>query len=128
MKEQTKGTEIRLWSTQGALAALFLFAGAMKVVMPLDALKLPLPLACLRLVGVAEMLGALGLILPGLVNVARALTPIAATGLVMIMAGATTVTAAGGATALALVPFLVGILAITGSRRSTRKAASGEPR
>ena len=88
-----------LWVAQGLLAAVFLFAGGMKLVLPLDALKGPIPLPglFLRFIGVAEVTGAIGLILPWLLSIRRALTPLAAAGLVVIMAGATILTVVGGA-------------------------------
>jgi hypothetical protein len=108
----TKAT-VWLWITQGVLAALFLFAGTMKFIMPLDKLQLPVPVASLYFIGVAEILGALALALPGLLNIAPALTPVAAVGLVTIVAGATTITIEGGQVAAALLPFAVGVLAAT---------------
>jgi hypothetical protein len=60
---------------------------------------------------VAEVLGALGLILPGLLHVRPVLTPLAAAGLVLIMIGATVLTLAGGDVAMALIPLVVGLLA-----------------
>jgi hypothetical protein len=60
---------------------------------------------------VCETLGALGLILPGLFRIRTGLTPLAAAGLVIIMIGATVVTAATGPVATAIVPAVVGILA-----------------
>jgi hypothetical protein len=100
-----------LWIVQGLLALLFLCAGGMKLVLPLDALKGPvaLPGLFVRCIGVAEVLGALGLILPGLLR--PGLTPLAAAGLVIIMIGATVVTVAGGQLAPALIPVVVGLLA-----------------
>jgi hypothetical protein len=56
---------------------------------------------------VAEVLGAIGLILPQLVRIRPVLTPAAAAGLVIIMAGATVITAMGGAIAPALFPLVV---------------------
>ncbi len=101
-----------LWIVQGLLALLFLFAGGMKLVLPLEALAGPVPLPgpFLRFIGVAEVLGALGLILPGLLRMRPGLTPLAAAGLVIIMIGATGVTLAGGAVAPALIPLVVGLL------------------
>ena len=58
-----------------------------------------------------ETLGAIERILPGLLRIHTELTPVAAVGLVIIMIGATIVTAMGGAIALAMVPFIVGVLA-----------------
>jgi DoxX-like family len=102
-----------LWIVQGLLAALFLFAGGMKLVVPLEKLagQVPLPGPFLRFIGVAEVLGALGLILPGLLRIRPGLTPLAAAGLVIIMVGATVITLAGGAIAPALIPLVVGLFA-----------------
>ena len=102
-----------LWIVQGLLALLFLFAGGMKLVLPLEEMteQVPLPGLFLRFIGVAEVLGALGLILPGLLRIRPGLTPLAAAGLVIIMIGATVVTLAGGMVALALIPLVVGLLA-----------------
>jgi hypothetical protein len=106
---------VLLWIVQGMLATLFLFAGAMKLVLPIEAMAGPvaLPGPFLRFIGVAEVLGALGLILPGLLRIQEQLTPIAAAGLVIIMIGATVVTAIPGPLAAAVVPFVVGLLAGT---------------
>jgi hypothetical protein len=96
------------------LALLFLFAGGVKLVQPIEALSaqmaLPLPGAFVRFIGVAEVLGALGLILPGLLRIRPGLTLLAAAGLVIIMIGATVVTLAGGDVGLALIPLVVGLL------------------
>ncbi|HZM63216.1 MAG TPA: DoxX family protein, partial [Vicinamibacterales bacterium] len=102
-----------LWIVQALLAALFLFAGVMKLILPIEAMAGPvdLPGPFLRFIGVVETLGALGLILPGLFKVRPVLTPLAAAGLVVIMAGATVITAMGGQIAPALVPLTVGLLA-----------------
>ena len=102
-----------LWIVQGLLALLFLFAGGMKLVLPLEALSGPvaLPGPFVRFIGVVEVLGALGLILPGLLRIRSGLTPLAAAGLVLIMIGATVVTVAGGQLVAALIPVVVGLLA-----------------
>ena len=102
-----------LWIVQGLLALLFLWAGGMKLVLPVEAMteQMPLPGLFLRFIGVAEVLGALGLILPGLLRLRPALTPLAAAGLVLIMIGATVLTLASGAVAMALFPLVVGLLA-----------------
>jgi hypothetical protein len=55
-------------------------------------------------------LGALGLILPGLLRIRPGLTPLAAAGLVIIMIGATVVTLATGPAMLALIPLVTGLL------------------
>jgi len=102
-----------LWIVQGLLAALFLFAGVMKLVLPLDQMTgtIPLPGAFLRFIGVVEVLGAVGLILPSLLRIRPGLTPLAACGLVIIMIGAVWITVAGGDVAPAMIPLLVGVLA-----------------
>ena len=102
-----------LWTVQGLLAAMFLFAGAMKWVMPVAILEAQshLPGAFVRFIGVCEILGALGLILPGLFRIRTELTFLAATGLVLIMTGATTITLTQGQIGGALVPFVLGVLA-----------------
>jgi hypothetical protein len=102
-----------LWIVQGLLAALFLFAGGMKLVVPIEALAGPvaLPGLFLRFIGVVEVLGAIGLVLPWLLRIRPTLTPLAAAGLVVIMIGAVGITLLGGDIATALVPLAVGLLA-----------------
>jgi hypothetical protein len=102
-----------LWIVQGLLAALFLFAGGMKLVLPLEKLtgSIPLPGLLMRFIGVAEVLGAIGLILPGLLRIRPSLTPLAACGLVILMIGATVITLAGGDVVAALISLAVGLLA-----------------
>jgi hypothetical protein len=114
MRASTRLTNALLWAAQSVLAALFLFAGGMKLVLPAIALKAPvaLPILFLRFIGIAEVLGGLGLVIPGLLKLSRGLTAVAATGLVTIMAGATTVTIEGGAIRSALVPLAVGAIAM----------------
>ena len=101
-----------LWIVQGLLALIFLFAGGMKLVMPVEEMtkQVPLPGLFLRFIAVAEVLGALGLILPGLLRIRPGLTPLAAAGLVIIMIGATVVTLMTADVALALIPLAVGLL------------------
>ena len=108
-----KTKNVLLWIVQGLLAALFLFAGGMKLAAPAEMLKGPvaLPVGFLRFIGVAEVLGAIGLILPELLRIQRHLTPLAAAGLTIIMGGATAVTLATATAAAALIPALVGLLA-----------------
>ena len=104
---------VALWIVQGLLAALFLFAGGAKLVMSLDQMAGPvaLPGWFLRFIGVAEVLGALGLILPGLLRIRPGLTPLAAAGLVIIMLGATAIGLVGGMVVVALMNVVVALLA-----------------
>ena len=70
-------------------------------------------------IGVCEVAGAAGLILPGVTHIGRWLTPLAATGLVIIMIGATIVTGIEDGVALAVMPLLVGaLLALVAFRRA----------
>jgi len=104
---------IALWIVQVLLAAEFLFSGSMKFVTPIEEMtkQMPLPGWFLIFIGVAEVLGALGLILPGLFGQKTALTPLAATGLVVIMIGACIITLMIGAGAMVLIPLVTGVLA-----------------
>ncbi len=104
---------LALWIAQVLLACLFLFGGGMKLVLPLEKLtgSVPMPGVFLRFIAVCEVLGALGLILPGLLRIRPGLTPLAAAGLVIIMIGATVVTLMTGGGATALIPLVVGLLA-----------------
>jgi hypothetical protein len=74
---------IALWIVQGLLAVLFIFAGGMKLVVPIETLtqQTPLPGLFVRFIGVAELLGGLGLVLPWLLRIRPFLTPLAAAGL-----------------------------------------------
>lgn len=105
-----------LWIVQGLLAALFLFGGSVKLMIPIEEMtaQLPLPGPFIQFIAIAEVLGALGLVLPMLLRIRPGLTPLATAGLVVIMIGATTLTAAGsggGDAVAALFPGVTGILA-----------------
>ena len=107
---------IVLWIVQVLLALLFIWAGGMKLVLPLEKLAGPpgsivLPGAFVRFIGVAELLGGIGLILPALLRIKPGLTPLAAAGLVIIMIGAVVITLMGGGGAGAVVPAVTGLLA-----------------
>ncbi|HEU4562876.1 MAG TPA: DoxX family protein [Longimicrobium sp.] len=122
---------VALWTIQVLLAALFLFAGGMKLVAPPEMLKGPVefPLLFLRFIGVCEFAGGLGLILPGLLRIRTGLTPLAAAGLVIIMIGATVTTLVSGMGAGAVVPFVTGILtALVAYGRSRTVPHSTTPR
>jgi uncharacterized membrane protein len=80
-----------LWIVQGVLAAVFLMAAVMKATQPREKLLERLPwvddfsTGTVRFIGVMELLAAIGLILPAVTGVAVFLTPLAATGLVVMM-------------------------------------------
>lgn len=102
-----------LWAFQGLLAGLFVFAGAFKLFGPMEQMtqQMSLPLPLLRFVGAAEILGALGLILPRAVPSKSWLIPLAAAGLVLVMIGATVLSAMAGGWKMALFPAGTGLLA-----------------
>lgn len=104
---------IVLWVLQVLLALLFLWAGGMKLVLPLEKLAGPvaLPGLFLRFIGGVELLGGLGLILPGLLRIRPALTAWAAAGLAIVMIGAVGLTWAGGTFGMAVIPGVTGLLA-----------------
>lgn len=107
-------TNAALWIVQGLLALVFVFTGGMKLILPIAVMAaqmpVPLPGLFLRFLGVAELMGALGLILPRLSRIQPGLTPLAAGGLLIIMVGATVITLLGGEGAAALMPLMVGLL------------------
>jgi uncharacterized membrane protein YphA (DoxX/SURF4 family) len=108
-------TNAILWTIQGLLALGFLFAGSMKVLTPAATLApmiAPLPMSLIRFIGLCEVTGALGLILPGLLRIRTYLTPLAAAGLVIIMSGAVSASITMGRTNDAIPPAVLGILAI----------------
>ena len=102
-----------LWVVQVLLAALFVFAGAMKFVMPVEVMtkQSALPGWFLHFIGAAEVCGGLGLVLPGLLRIRPGLTPLAAAGLVPIMVGATVMTLRTAPAAQAAFPAVCGLLA-----------------
>jgi uncharacterized membrane protein YphA (DoxX/SURF4 family) len=103
-----------LWLVQTLLALLFLFTGGMKLIMPIEEMtqQIPMPGLFLRFIGVCEVLGGLGLVLPWLLGIRPGLTSLAAAGLVIIMIGATATTIMTGQIAISLVPLAVGILCL----------------
>ena len=101
-----------LWTAQILAALLFLFAGSMKFLMPVEKMQqgpIVFPLAFLYFIGLCECLGALGLVLPAATRVRTALTPLAAVGLTIIMIGATTVSVLAMGPAAGIFPAVVGL-------------------
>ncbi|MFT2815456.1 DoxX family protein [Leifsonia sp. A12D58] len=89
---------ITLWIINGLLAVAYLGAGLMKASRPKSALAASgmgwvedFSPASVRLIGLSEVLGAIGLVLPLLLGVAPVLTPIASTALTIVMIGAVVV-------------------------------------
>ena len=110
---------IVLWILQILLALTFLFAGGTKLVLPVEVLKsmgspnqVVLPGLFLKFIGLCEVLGAFGLILPGIFHRKQYLTPLAAILLFILMIGAVIVTIMGDGIAMAISPLIVGLLCL----------------
>jgi len=85
---------IALWVAQGFAALVFLLTGALKMVTPKEKLAQKMhwaatwPPGRIKLLGLAEVAGAIGLVLPAALHIAPPLTPIAAVCLALLMLGA----------------------------------------
>jgi len=108
---------IALWIIQILLALLFLFAGGTKLYFSPEVLaamgppnQVHLPGLFIKFIGVCEVLGALGLVLPGLLRIRPQLTSLAAAGLLIIMIGAVVVTIAGPGVGAAIPPLVIALL------------------
>lgn len=112
MAPNRKKLNVILWVIQIVLALLYLFTGGAKLTLPVAVMtqQVHFPGLFLRFIGACEVLGALGLLLPGLIRVPTYLTTLAAGGLVIIMIGATTVMLVTSGVAQALMPLCVGLL------------------
>ena len=104
---------VALWIVQIILAMLFLFAGTAKFLMPADEMAKNMPpflsVSFIYFIGICEILGGLGLVLPWALNIRPGLTPLAAVLLLIIMIGAAAVSSMGGIQ-MAFFPALVGFL------------------
>ena len=106
---------IVLWIIQILLALLFLFAGVTKL-LPIIPMPPPPPnmwmppMWFLKFIGICEVLGALGLVLPGLFRTQQYLTVLAAIGLTIIMIGAVVVSVMTMGVAAGVTPLIVGLL------------------
>ncbi|HEY8517290.1 MAG TPA: DoxX family protein [Candidatus Binatia bacterium] len=102
---------LALWTVQILLAALFAFAGGTKLVLPIEEMTrdVALPGWFLRFIGVAELAGGLGLVLPAITGIRPGLVPLAALGLVIIMIGAVVLSAEVHGPASALPALIAGL-------------------
>jgi uncharacterized membrane protein YphA (DoxX/SURF4 family) len=105
-----------LWILQILLALLFLFAGVTKFLFSVEEMNSQAPVVLpgifLHFIGICEVLGGLGLILPSLLRIQPRLTPLAALGLAMITAGATVTALMGPMKVAASFPFIVCLLCL----------------
>ncbi|MCW2758613.1 MAG: putative integral rane protein, partial [Nocardioidaceae bacterium] len=100
-----------IWIASSLLACAFVVVGAGKLLAsPADLQQLAhgVPVALLKIAGAAEMLGAIGLVVPAATRIVPVLTPIAATGLVATMVGATITNIIIGEPASAVLPVVLG--------------------
>jgi DoxX-like family len=115
---------VTFWTMQAMVAILFLLVGGMKLIVPVEVLVAQMPIKLpglfVRFIGICEVAGALGLILPGLTRIRRELTPLAAWALALEMGVAAVYTLIGGGGATALFPLVLGLLcaALAYGRRS----------
>jgi hypothetical protein len=108
---------ILLWIIQILLALLFLFAGGTKFWFTIEEMRrmgspnqVLMPGWFIRFIGLCEILGALGLVLPGLLRIKPYLTVLAAIGLTIIMIGAAVVSAMGDGIGAAVPAVVIGLL------------------
>ena len=123
MTIHTKKGRVALWIMQAVLCGLFLFAGGFKLVLPLATLAKfsPLPPLFFKFIGLCEVAGGLGLVLPGIFHIQQGLTTLAAVGLAGVMAGAVTMSVALVGVSAAVMPFVVGLLLIAIVRGRTAR-------
>lgn len=91
MQKTNKARNIGLWIVQLLLGILFILAGIMKASLSIESLSESLPwvtespLALVKFIGISELLGGIGLILPSILRYKPKLTVWAAIGIVVIM-------------------------------------------
>jgi hypothetical protein len=106
--------KIAVWIVSALAAVAFLFIGLSKLLpstADLEAAAQGVPVILLRIAGTAEVIGAVGLILPAATRVLPILTPVAASGLVITMVGAVTTNIIIGEFGLAVMPLVLGVVA-----------------
>ncbi|GAB5539489.1 MAG: DoxX family protein [Salibacteraceae bacterium] len=126
-QKNNKGINIGLWVAQAILGAMFIMAGSMKVLQSAEALAEALPwvsstpIALVKFIGISELLGGLGLILPSLLRIKPSLTVLAAGGLVVVMVLASVFHASRGEfSAIGMNVVLAGIAAFIAWGRSKK--------
>ena len=108
---------IALWIVQGLLAVAFLMAGSMKIMKPKEELIEQMAWVedfapnTIKGIGVLEVLGAIGLILPWALTIVPELTGIAAIGLLLTMVGAVVTHLRRGETQMMVPSVVLGLLA-----------------
>jgi len=107
-----------LWAVQVILAIMFMMAGAMKLMKDKEELAEKMgwvedfSQSTIRLIGAAEIMGAIGLVLPALTGIAPILTPLAASGLAVVTVGAMVVHLRRREYPLALMTMMLAAMAV----------------
>jgi putative oxidoreductase len=129
MKQQpSKAINAWLWIAQSFLAAIFLLTGGMKLAMPMEKIAEMLPWVAnapavlVRFIGLSEVLGAAGLILPAALRIKPQLTTLAAAGVAIVMVLATAFHLLQGELAHAVAPIVMFIIALFIAWGRTKKA------
>jgi hypothetical protein len=102
-----------LWVVQWLLGLFFVLASAMpKLLLPPEMLPMPIPIprALMLFIGVAELTGGLGLVLPGLFRIMPILTPLAGAGLTLICIGGAVYQVVAGEPGNAIFAVVLGLI------------------
>lgn len=116
-KPRSTALNVSLWIAQFLLFAMFAMAGVMKSTQPIASISqtitwaADLPVAMVRFIGISELAGAIGVLLPSLTRVKPALTPLAAAGLAIVMVSAVGFHIVRGEMTMLGMPTLLGALA-----------------
>ncbi|SEQ93787.1 DoxX family protein [Neolewinella agarilytica] len=127
VQNNNKAINIGLWIAQALLGLMFLMAGSMKTFQPVEALVEALPwvantpVALVKFIGISELLGGLGLLLPSILRIKPFLTVWAAYGLVVVMVLAAAFHASRGEfSAIGMNVVLIGLAAFIAWGRSKK--------
>jgi hypothetical protein len=124
---------VSLWILQVLLGVLFIWAGGFKLIVPASVIaaqtppgQIVFPGLFLKFIGLCELLGGFGLILPGVFKTRQYLIPLAALGLVMIMIGAIVVVLLGGSFSTAVINLAIALLLVFIAYGRSRLAPLGK--
>lgn len=127
-QQSSKAIHVSLWIAQSLLAVIFFMTGLMKLAMPIEKIAEMLPwvanapAALVRLIGISEILGAAGLILPAALRIRPYLTPLAAAGLAIVMVLSTAFHLIRGEVAHTVVPIVIFFIAVFIAWGRTKKS------
>jgi hypothetical protein len=112
--QPSRKLSVGLWTLQVFVGLFFILAsGTPKLVLPYEALPMPIPLPAwfVHFIGACEVLGGIALIVPGIVKIQTRLTPTAAVCLVALTLCATTYQLLAGQPSNAVFALIMGVLA-----------------